>query len=228
MCLFQKSVAWHAWRKRQWTLACTDQSTQGMVGHATNPRTPEAGRGGRMLHKFKASMVYRGSAKPVRTTQWDSHKYTKNGLPTHSLPKQCLLRYWFPSEGKSVIIMQKTLALSSSVVLLLFKTKKKSSDQSYLVGKICKERITSLAISYLYQFLELLNKTTWKTRANHHKMFYLPFTVIGSVQKFSLIFSKLVNWQKLDNHFQIYWYERDSILWLQKHWGSNKGIKRQN
>lgn len=84
MCLFQKSVARHAWRKRQWTLACSDQSTQGTVGHATHPRTPEAGRGGRMLHKFTASMVYRGSAKPVRTTQWDSHKHTKNGLPTYS------------------------------------------------------------------------------------------------------------------------------------------------
>lgn len=30
-------------------------------------------------------------------------------------------------------------------------------------------------------------------------MFNLPFTVIGSVQKFSLIFSKLGDWQKLDN-----------------------------
>lgn len=128
MCLFQKSVAGHAWRKRQWTLACSYQSTQGTVGHATHPRMPEAGRGGRMLHKFTASMVYGGSAKPVRTTQWDSHKDTKNRLQhilKSSLPKQCLLRYWFPSEEKSVIIMQKTLILSSSVVLLLFKTKKK-------------------------------------------------------------------------------------------------------
>lgn len=110
MFLFQKSVAWDAWRKKEWMLACSDHSTQGMVGHATHPSTPEAGRGGRMLHKFKASMVFRGSSKPVRTTQWDSYKHTKKGcqhILKSSLPKQCLLRYWFPSEGKSVIIMQK-------------------------------------------------------------------------------------------------------------------------
>lgn len=178
------------------------------------------------------------SSKPAWSTEGvPSQSGLHNEIPTNTQKMGCqhiLYQnnvYWdtdFPVRGNQWLLCKKP----SHCLLLLFcfylKQKKKSSDQSYLVGKICKERITSLAISYLYQFLELLNKTTWKTRANHHKMFYLPFTVIGSVQKFSLIFSKLVNWQKLDNHFQIYWYERDSILWLQKHWGSNKGIKRQN
>lgn len=33
---------------------------------------------------FKATMVYRGSSKTARATQWDSIKQTKSGLPTYS------------------------------------------------------------------------------------------------------------------------------------------------
>lgn len=115
-------------KKETVNASCSDHSTQGMVGHATHPSTPEAGRGGRMLHKFKASMVFRGSSKPVRTTQWDSYKHTKKGcqhILKSSLPKQCLLRYWFPSEGKSVIIMQKKNPSYCLILLFCFYLKQK-------------------------------------------------------------------------------------------------------
>lgn len=38
-----------------------------------------------------------------------------------------------------------------------------------------------------------------KNKSKPHKTFCLPFTVIGSVQKFSFISSKWGNYQKLDN-----------------------------
>lgn len=76
------------------------------------------------------------SSRPAWSTEGvPSQSGLHNEIPTNtqkmgcqhiqksSLPKKCLLRYWFPSEEKSVIIRQKTL-ISSSVVLLLFKTKK--------------------------------------------------------------------------------------------------------